>query len=556
MRKTLEQLLNKIGITSEIVEQARQRQTEQGGYLRENLIALGAFTEETFAQSVAEHLRVPYITLENQTISEKLLKLVPRETAEKYVAIPFELDERHRRLSIAMADPSDMSTIDDLKFIVGYTLIPHYAPEDELLERIHQEYSRFEDKQVVAAAWATQPDISEDQGRVIDLVSLTTAEASIPRLAGTIFSVAYIKGASTIHITPRVDGVHLCLRIHGTNCEIARFPRKLASSLISKMKRLFGVETGEHPRLYYKGYTTLKLKNNKILDLSYLIYPSRQGEELLIKIKDRTALPSLQDLAFEPRALDILQSAFHRLHGTVLVTGTARSGVTTTLYSLLHSVNDPQLNIHSIEDPIECKIDGVIQGQISSDARYSYDQYMHSVFTQRPDILMVDQICEAEMVQPLLQFSSGTLVLSSLPAVDTASATVKLVLMSNSRVVADYISCMTSQRLVRRICDSCKEKISLAGAYREKLGLLSEDECYAGKGCEQCDYTGYYGVVPIFEIMPFTSELRRAVIESCHVKELRHLMAEQGFSSLRDEGMKKVKQGITTVQEVLRATML
>ena len=552
-----EQILNSLGIAQETIEQARQRQVAQGGSLRENLIALNVFTEKTFAQRVSEQLRVPYVDLEKATIADNVLNLLSREKAEKYLALPLELpDEKHRRLNIAMVNPSDMSIIDELKFVIGYTLILHYVPEDELSEAIQREYSRFENKQAVAAVWTAQPQPStpDIQGPVIDIASLTTAETAIAQFIGAIFTVAYSKQANEIHIAPDFDGIRVCFRIEGKLSEIARFPKKLTASLISRIKRVLGFEA--RVRLSQRGSVPIKLPNNKELDLSYQIYPTSQYENVLIKIKDRFSLPVVEDFDLEPKAQNDLQKALDSPQGMVLAAGTAKSGLTTTLYALLKAVNKPHLNVLSVEDPIECVIEGVTQGQVDEESGHTYEQYLRYVFSQRPDIVMLDKMFDAQMTQKLLLFSSGSLVLSSLSAEDTASAATKLIFISNPKLVVDHVNCITSQRLVRKICESCKEEVALSEAHREKLGLSAEDRCYSGKGCDQCGHTGYKGFTSIFEVMPFTEGIKRTIIGSGTANDLRNISASNNVLSLRDDGMRKVKQGITTVQEVLKATML
>lgn len=554
MRKTLDQLLNKLGVSSETLEQARQRQAEKGGSLRENLIALGEFTGETFSQRVSQQLRVPYIPLEKKMIADEVLKLLSREKAEKYLALPIELDERHRRLAVTMADPTDMSTIDELKFVVGFTVIPHFTPEDELIERIRRDYSRLGEKETAAVVWAAQTGLSEEQQsrNVIDVMLLLEAEMPLTRFIGQIFSVAYKKDAHAVFISPSA----LTVFIAGKNCQQLDFPQKILQPLIARLKRLLGLEAGEQPRCCYRSCTTLKFQNNKTLHLSYCLHTGIHGEEILMKFKDQARLPRFEDLLLEPTASQSLQQALQQATGSVFLTGTARSGVTTTLYTCLQTINIPHYNVISIEDPVECQLDGVFQGQIMQQQIETYTQYLDYASAQRPDVLMIDAISEPVVIRKALSLSSGMLVLSSLYAVDTANAVIKLAYMSQPDVVAERVNCLTSQRLVRKVCPACKEKVPLARAYREKLGLSPDDDCYAGKGCEQCDYTGYQGVLPLFEVMPFTAEMRRSVLEARHAKDLRRRLTEQGQISLREDGMRKVKQGLTTVQEVLKATML
>lgn len=558
MNSIFEQILSSLGVSPETLEQARQRQVTQGGSLRETLIALNVLTEDIFSRKVFEQLRVPYVDLENMTIADNVLKLLPREKAEKYLALPLELDEKHRRLNITMANPADMFIIDELKFVIGYTLIPHYTPEDELSEAIQREYSRFENKQA-AAVWAAQvppPSAPEIQSRVIDIASLATAETAISQLIGAIFTVAYSRQADEIHIAPNFDGIRVCFRIEGKLSEIARFPKKLANSLLPRIKRVLGFEVGEHPCFSQRGSAIIKLANNKELDLSYQSYPTTQHENILIKIKDRHLLPGLEDFALDSKAQDDLQRALDYPQGMVLATGTVKSGLTTTVYALLKAVNKPHRNVLSVEDPLESVIEGVTQGQVNEETGHTYKQYIQYAINQRPDVIMVDKMFAAQLVQKLLLFSSNALVLSSFFAEDTANAVMKLVLMSNPRLVVDHVTCMTSQRLVRKICESCKEEVALPAAHREKLGLSPEDHCYSGKGCDQCGYTGYKGFTSIFEVMFFTDDVKRTIMESGTANDLRAVSASHNVLSLRDDGMRKVKQGITTVREVLKATML
>ena len=549
-------LLNKLGIPREKIEQARQQQAERGGSLRENLIALNVFTEETFAEKISTQLRVPYLDLKQMSIADDVLALLPREKAEKYLALPLELDARHRRLNLTMANPFDMAAIDDLKFVIGYTLILHYTPDDELSEAIQREYARFEEKQGLVVVGVAQPAAGDLQSAVIDLASLSTADTPIAQLIGAILTMAYSRQASEIHIDPNFDGIRVCFRIDGKISEIARLPRKLTSALLTRLKRILGGESGERARLFQKGHATLKLKNKKELEISYQLSPTAQSEHVLLKIKDRATLPVLEELDLESKARTDLQQGLDVPHGIVLVTGTAKSGLTTTLYTLLKLVSAPHKSIFSVEDPIECTLEGVTQGQIHEDDGHTYEQYLQYAAKQSPDVVMIDKIFDGTMVRDLLLLSAGALVLSSLASVDAASAAMKLVFMGDLRLVVDRVTCITSQRLVRRICERCKEEVTLADAYREKLGLAPEDHCYAGKGCEFCGYTGYKGIISLFEVMPLTEDVKKAITDWCPITDLRNLNASQHVLSLRDDGMRKVKQGVTTIQEVLKATIL
>lgn len=564
MSQTLEQMLTALGIAPDSIEQARQRQSTEGGSLRENLIALELLTEDVFSQSVSDRLRMPYISPKDTSITGEALNLLPREKAEKYLALPLVLDSRHRRLSIALADPTDMLALDELKFIIGHTLIPHYTPEDELTDAIRREYSRFEESQAVAAAWSTQAQTAgspEFRLPVIDVAALNSGEP-LMRLLAAIFTEAHAKRASEIHLASSTDGLHLTFRTYRQLTHIATFPQQLATPLFIRLRRILLGDIGDRSGLLHQGTALLKLQNKKELDLSYHIHPTTQRDHVLIKLKDRYHVPVLDDLDLSPDSRQVLQEVLADLQGLVLVTGTAKNGVTTTLYSLLNTLYKPHLHMLSIESPVEMLIDGIIQGGVREDTGYAensthtYEEYIHYAFHQRPDVLMIDRIASPDLFHKLAVFSSGSLVLSSLPALDTASAAVKLRLLTSPGFLGTYVTCITAQRLVRTICESCKEEVTLPVQHRKKLGFGPDDRCYAGKGCNRCDQTGYIGLTPIFEVMRLTEPLKQALMRSDSAADLRTLQADQHVASLRDDGMRKVKEGITTIQEVVKATML
>lgn len=558
MSQTLEQMLTLLGIAPEAIEQARQRQSTEGGSLRENLILLNLLTEETFSKSVSDRLRMPYVNPRDVVVTDEALSLLPRDKAEKYLALPLVLDSRHRRLNIALAHPTDMLALDELKFVVGHTLIPHYAPEDELREAIRRAYTRFDESQAVAAAWSTQaqiPGSPEARFPVIDVETLQSGEP-LMRLVGALFTQAISKHASEIHLASYADGIHLSFRIHRQLVHMAHFPRQLANPLFSRLRRILLGDSGDRSGLLQQGTALLKLQNKKELDLSYYIYPTSQYDQVLIKLKDRYHVPVLEGLNLDSGPQKFLQQALTDLQGMVVVTGTAKSGVTTTLYTLLNTIYKPHLNMLSIERPVEILINGITQGAVREETGQTYEEYLHYAFHQRPDVLMLDRVPAPEILQHLAMLSSGSLVLTSFPAQDTANAAVKLRLFTSPGFLGTYVKCITSQRLVRTICESCREEVALPAPHREKLGFGADDHCYAGKGCERCNQTGYIGMTPIFEVMILTESIKLALMKSCSISDLRALQTEEHVISLRDDGLRKVKQGFTTVQEVLKATML
>ena len=558
MNQTLEQMLTSLGITTDALQQARHRQSTAGGSLRDNLIALNILTEEGFSKLVSDRLRVPYINPKNTSITNEALGMLARDKAEKYLALPLVLDSRHRRLSIALANPADMLALDELKFVIGHTLIPHYTPEDELVDAIKRTYSNFEESQAVVAAWNAQAQPvggTESRFPTVDVTALQSGDP-VMQLLAAIFTEAHAKRASEIHLSPQLDGLRLSLRIQCRQTQLAMFPPQLASPLFTRLRRVLFGDSGDRPGLLQQGSALLKLQNKKELDLSYTLYPTVQREQACIKLKDRYRIPVLGDLGVSAASEESLQQVLSDLQGIVLVTGTAKSGVSTTLYTLLNTLYTPHLNLLSIENPIEMLIHGVSQGAVREAAGQTYEEYVHYALHQRPDVLMIDRVTAPEIFRKLATLSSGSLVLTSFPALDSASAAVKLRLLTSPGLVENYITCITAQRLVRTICESCREEVALPAQHRQKLRFGPDDHCYAGKGCDRCDQTGYIGMTPILEVMRVTEAVKHALMRADNAADLRALQAEQHVASLRDDGMRKVKEGITTIQEVLKATML
>lgn len=555
MDRVFEKILTQLDVPPDLVKQAQQQQAAQGGTLRQHLIALKAFTEERFAQAVNAILRMPYVNLEERSLPDEMLTLLSRQKAEKYEALPLELDARHRRLTITMVNPTDMSALDELKFVIGYTLIPHYTPRDELTEAIQREYSRLEEQKALAAVQATLPAQPEASKFIIDTAALQAADTPIVQLIGALFTVAYARRASEILIAPNYENLRVSLRIDGKMANIAQLPKVLAPQLLSRIKRVLGFEAGERPGCFQKGSATVKLPNKKELEASYWLYPTACQEHLLMKLKDRYALPVLEDLPLEAKVRQDLEAMLALPEGMVVAAGIFRSGLTTTLYTLLKAVLVSRTHALSIENPVECMLEDVTQGQVDEESGKTYGYYLEAASHQHPEVVLIDSLFESPFMRQIFRLASGTRVLSSLRATDAANAAVRLATLTDQGMVVDQVNGIIAQRLVRKICAACREEIPLTPAHRERLGLTPDEHCYAGKGCEHCGHTGYQGLTPIFEVFPFTPDVKQVLLESGSAEDLRQLSAEARVLSLRQDGMQKVKQGFTTVQEVLRATM-
>jgi len=553
---TFEEILQKIGVSPESLEKAQQQQQEQGGFLREHLIALGEFTEQTFASKISQLLRVPYVNVQNLDIPHDVLKFLPREQAEKYLALPIEFDKKNRRLTIVMADPTDMSALDEVKFRVGHTLTPRFAPEEELREKMERAYAAFTERELVASLKSAQPRGHESYATV-DGQALLNADQPVIKLIGQLLSFACDENASQLDIKHGRDRGVLFLTSQGKTREVAQIPLKTLHDLFARLKRLLGIETAETAPACMKGHTILTFGSQKERDLSYLWYMGVFGEEMVVKFQEQKELPAITDFDLHPRTLRDLQSALRAKTGAILVSGTTQSNLAATRYALLSAVRESHGYAMTIESPIYTALNGIIQGEASLEAGDGYDEYVRDLLAQKPPVAMLDQLFDREMTAAVMRLSASTLVLASIGAADTASALVKLRAFGEApEFVANRVRCITSQRLVKKICDACKEQVELSDTHREKLGLQPNETCYAGKGCERCGQTGYNGITFLFEVFPFGDTLVSAMTGAASAREIRAMLAEEGIPSLRDDGMQKVKQGVTTIQEVLRATMI
>ena len=552
---TFEEILQKIGVSPETLEQARQQQQEQGGFLREHLLALGELTEQTFATKISQLLRMPYVNVQNLDIPHDVLKFLPREQAEKYLALPIDFDKKNRRLTIVMADPTDMSVLDEVKFRVGHTLNPRFAPEDELREEIERAYAAFTERELVASLKSAQPRDHESYATV-DGQALLNADQPVLKLIGQLFAFACEENASQLDIKHGRDRGMLLITAQGKTRELAQLPLKPLHDLVTRLKRMLGIETAETATACAKGHTILTLGSQKAHDLSYLCYAGVFGEEMIVKFQDQKELPSIADFDMLPRTLRDLQSALRATTGAIVVSGTMQSGLAAMRCAVLSALIESRGYAISVEFPIYAALSGAIQGETSLAAGDGYADYLRDLLAQKPPVAMVDQLFDREMASAVLHVAASAIVVTSISAADVASAIVRLRAFDAPEFVASRVRCVTSQRLVKKICDACKERVELSDAHREKLGLRHDETCYIGKGCDQCGQTGYNGSTFLLEVFPCGDALVSAMTGTASAREIRALLAEEGIPSLRDDGMQKVKQGVTTIQEVLRATMI
>ena len=549
------------------LQDARQNNTRIGY----SLIKLGFIAEADLTRMLARQYRVPAVDLERVNVDPKILKLVPADLAHKHVVLP--LRRVGRTLTLAMANPIDVGAIDALKFatrldiepvVVGeYTLRNHlnrYYPEQERVELV----DGIEQTDLNAILDQIENDedleVIEDREEEINLAQMQAAveDAPVVKLINGILTDAVQKGASDIHIEPFEKEIRVRYRIDGALHEIMKPPLKMKAALTSRIKILSNLNIAER-RVPQDGRIKLKMKN-KVVDFRVSTLPVIFGEKIVLRILDKGNLTfDLTQFGFEPKALKDFMAGITNPYGMVLVTGPTGSGKTTTLYSALSKINTEEVNIMTAEDPVEYNIYGINQVLVRNEVGMTFAAALKAFLRQDPNIIMVGEIRDIETGGIAIKAAlTGHLVLSTLHTNDTASTITRLIDMGLEPFnVAAALNVLTAQRLVRRICNNCKEPTKYDEEYMRAARLTEEQmqmTFYKGKGCDLCNGTGYKGRAGIYEVMAMSTELRRAIMRGASSDELREIGIAEGMLTLRMDAMLKASRGTTTLEEVIKET--
>ncbi len=555
-RKKIGEILVESGvITTQQLDSAHLIQQGKNKRLGKVLIELGFLTEAQLVEAISRQLSLPVGNCENLSVSDELKSLIPRETAEKKLVLP--LEKNSKGLLLAMADPADWQTIDEMAFRTGLKVSPVIASESSLLKAIEKTYSSGEKVwDLIRNLRIHEPAVEfvkEQEEKEINAAILQQNSEAQPvvQLVTLIIIDAVKSRATDIHIEPGEKNVKVRYRVDGGLRDALEFPKRLQNSVTSRIKIISNLDITNR-RLPQDGSCHMKLENREV-DLRVSTLPSINGEKIVIRLLDRSAgLIPLAKLGISDRILSSLIATFSEPQGMLLVTGPTGSGKSTTLYALLSQLRSEAENVVTVEDPVEYRLAGITQVAINESIGLKFSTALRSILRQDPDIIMVGEIRDGETAEIAIKSAmTGHFVLSTLHTNDTVSTITRLVdLGVPSFLVGSALTGVIAQRLVRKICDNCKTEAdspdNLAGKVLSRL-----DHFYTGAGCEKCAYTGYFGQVGIYEYLTIGTKMRRLLARGATEEDLLELARQSGMKNMFEDACEKVNDGTTTIDEVL-----
>jgi len=581
-------LLKEKRISQDQLQQALNHQKANGGKLGYNLVKMGMVKDEEITALLSKQYGVPSINLTQFEIDAAVIKLIPADTAQKYQIVP--LSRAGATLTIAMTDPTNVFAMDDIKFMTGYNVEPVVASETAVSEAIQRYYplagmkggstlspvlrgpstlemasKGLEELQASLEDGAAGVEVLEELQEIsAEALAKQGEEAPVVRLVNVVLMSAIQKGASDIHIEPYEKELRVRYRIDGILYNIMSPPMKFRDAISSRLKIMAKLDIAEK-RLPQDGRIKIRFNENgsaKEIDFRVSVLPTLFGEKIVMRLLDKDKLMlDMTKLGFEPESLAKFELAILRPWGMVLVTGPTGSGKTNTLYSSIAKINTPETNIMTAEDPVEFNLAGINQVQVKENIGLNFAAALRSFLRQDPNIILVGEIRDFETAEIAVKAAlTGHLVLSTLHTNDAPSTINRLMNMGiEPFLVASSVHLICAQRLVRRICTNCKEPNPHAPAALVQAGFTSDDANTVtpmkGKGCDRCNLTGYKGRVGLYEVMEIGEELRELVLVGASGLELRRKAIEEGMITLRMSGLRKVKDGLTSIEEVVRETV-
>ena len=568
------EMLIKAGLINEDqLQQALDHQKSNGGKLGFNLIKLGFVKDEDITSLLSQQFGVPSVKLSKfEEIDQSILKLIPSEVAQKYLVIP--LSRAGATLTIAMADPTNVFAMDDIKFMTGFNIDPVVASESAIREAIEKYYGTTTDLELKEIMDTASEDMAEaDEMEVLseeeelDIHSLEAAseEAPVVKLVNLLLTDALKRGASDIHFEPYEKEFRVRMRIDGVLYEVMKPPLKLKDAVTSRVKIMSKLDISEK-RLPQDGRIKVKMKfqgKMKELDFRVSTLPTLFGEKVVLRLLDKDNLMfDMTKLGFEELSLKKFEEAILKPYGMVLVTGPTGSGKTNTLYSAMNRVNTPETNIMTAEDPVEFQITGINQCQMKESIGLNFATALRSFLRQDPNIILVGEIRDFETAEIGVKAAlTGHLVLSTVHTNDAPSTVTRLMNMGiEPFLVATSVHLICAQRLVRRICKECNEEVPTPPQALVDIGFSPEDakqvKVYRGLGCNSCHNSGFRGRIGLYEVLEVSDDIRELILCGASAIEIRDKAKEEGMLTLRESGLQKIKRGITTIDEVVRETVL
>jgi type IV pilus assembly protein PilB len=540
---------------------AQDEQQKSGNNLGFTLAKLGYVSDDEITSFLSQQYRVPTVNLEEYEIDAEILKLVPKEPCERHKVVP--VSRTGNALIVAMADPTNLNAIDDLKFLTGYNIEPVIASETAIVSAIEKYYNAGPSYDEVMAGFdETEIEFTgeDDEVNLMELEK-ATEDAPVVRLVNMILLNAIKKGASDIHIEPYEKKLRVRYRIDGVLNEEMTPPLKLRNAITSRIKIMATLDIAER-RLPQDGRIKLKLGKGREMDFRVSVLPTLWGEKVVMRLLDKSNLQlDMTKLGFDAKPLDDFKWAINQPWGMVLVTGPTGSGKTTTLYSALSELNKIAHNISTAEDPVEYNLHGINQVQMHDEIGLNFAMSLRAFLRQDPDIIMVGEIRDFETAEIAVKAAlTGHMVLSTLHTNDAPATISRLLNMGvEPFLITASVNLVLAQRLARKCCSDCKQPMKYEKKILEDCGFTAEQIANAklvkGAGCRTCNGTGYKGRVALYEVMRFTDNLKEMVLQGASTAELKLAAIKGGMSTLRASGIRKIADGVTTPEEVMRVTM-
>jgi type IV pilus assembly protein PilB len=551
-------------VTQEQFEQALLEQKKTKEKLGEILVRLGLITEEQLVHFLSSQYGIPEVTFPEK-IAPEIIRLIQPRIARKYGVVP--IGRTLGSVTVAVADPTNLSALDDVAFMTGLKVVPAIASPSIIRQAIehHYELSPLTMADVLSEVEAEAAEVEVLEGQDIsahvDLNELRSSADQVPvvRLVNSILLDAIKRGASDVHMDPSEHTFRIRFRVDGILHEVMTPPKRVEPAVVSRLKIMANLDIAER-RLPQDGRVKLRQSGREV-DFRMSVLPSLFGESVTLRILDKSALKvDLTQLGFEQASLDEFRKAIQSPNGLILITGPTGAGKTTTLYSALNAVNSPDRNIVTVEDPVEYELPGITQVQVNEEIGRTFAAALRSFLRHDPDVILVGEMRDQETAQIAVRAAlTGHLVLSTLHTNSAAQTISRLQDMGVPPfLVASSVRVVVAQRLARKVCQDCRvpyevHEKSLVQYGHTPLGL-GGCTVYKGRGCTTCHGTGMKGRVALYEVLPVTPEIRGLVLNSTFAGEIQDVASKQGMKTLREAGLLKVLQGVTTVEEVLRVT--
>jgi type IV pilus assembly protein PilB len=553
-----EMLLKGNLLTADQLRSALETQERTHERIGTILVKAGYIKEEELLAFLGRQFSLPVVDLSKYEINPEVVRLLPEEMVQKYLALP--INRVGAKMIVAVSDPSSMAIVDGIGFKTGYSVELVLASERDITTAINKFFDRsMEFKDIISDLDEDLEVVREEQDEIADL-ERAVDDAPVVKLANYLLTEAIKRRASDIHIEPYEKEFRVRYRIDGVLYEVMRPPMRLRNALSSRLKIMASLDIAER-RLPQDGRIKMKIGKGREMDFRVSVLPTIYGEKIVLRLLDKSNLQlDMGKLGFEPQQLTEFMSSIHRPYGMILVTGPTGSGKTTTLYSALADLNKTADNISTAEDPVEYNFAGINQVQMKEDIGLTFSSALRSFLRQDPDIIMVGEIRDYETAEIAVKASlTGHLVLSTLHTNDAPSTVTRLLNMGiEPFLVSSSLNLIVAQRLARRVCEKCKEEAKVlpkalvdAGMKPDRIKVAKPAK---GKGCDDCNGTGFRGRVALYEVMTIREELKDLVLRGGSAIDIKREAVRLGMKTLRQAGLSKLEEGVTTLEEVLRVT--